>query len=203
MLDGLAVVTHDRKTVTGYEHRIESVPHFASKLCTWGDTEVVKGQTKRMSEIGVSGFTCMLAGYNKNSGDNVYRMWNPGTKRIHNTRDIIWLKSMFYQEKLITVIVTYMMQFDDSYIDKIQVVRKEVSDCDVIENPNFHDEKGAHRCNAQSDGICVYMMWNPDTSRIHNTRDIIWLKGMFYQEKLITVMVTDTMKFDDSYIDEI
>ena len=42
----------------------------------------------------------MFLGYNTDSVDDVYRMWNPKTKRIHRTRYIIWLKIMYYQVKL-------------------------------------------------------------------------------------------------------
>ena len=59
----------------------------------------------------------MFVGYNKKSGNNVFRMWNPDTNRIHNTRDIIWLKRIFYQDKLTTGMVAYMTQFDNWDID--------------------------------------------------------------------------------------
>ena len=36
-------------------------------------------------------------------------------------RGIILLKIMFYQDKLITGMITYMTQFDDSDIDEILV----------------------------------------------------------------------------------
>ena len=56
-------------------------------------------------QIEYCGVTCILVGYNTNSRDSVYRMWNPDTNRIRNTHDIIWLKRMFYQEKLTTGMV--------------------------------------------------------------------------------------------------
>ena len=63
-------------------------------------------------------------------------MWNPDTNRIYNTCDIIWLKMMFYQDKLTTGMVKDVTQFDDLQIDKIEVGGKEVNECDVIETPN-------------------------------------------------------------------
>ena len=39
----------------------------------------------------------MLVGYNANSGSDVYRMWNPKTNRIINTRDVLWLKRMYFK----------------------------------------------------------------------------------------------------------
>ena len=38
----------------------------------------------------------MFVGYKTDSGDDVYRMWNPDTKRLLRTRDIRWLGKMFY-----------------------------------------------------------------------------------------------------------
>ena len=56
-----------------------------------------KKSTPKICDLGV---TCMVVVYNTDSGDDVYRMWNPKTKRIHRTRYIIWLKIMYYQVKL-------------------------------------------------------------------------------------------------------
>ena len=56
-----------------------------------------KKSTPKICDRGV---TCMFVGYNTDSGDDVYRMWNPKTKIIHRTRDIIWLRRMYYQVKL-------------------------------------------------------------------------------------------------------
>ena len=72
-----------------------SIPKFASKLCMWVESGVVKEQNKITPNIGDFGVTCMFEGYNTNDGDNVYSMWNPDTKRIHNTCEMIWLKMIF------------------------------------------------------------------------------------------------------------
>ena len=74
-----------------------------------------------MPKIGDCGFTCMFVGYDKNSGNYVYKMWNPDTNRIHNTWDIIWLKSMFYQDKLTTGMLADVTHFDDSDINEIEI----------------------------------------------------------------------------------
>ena len=82
-----------------------SVPKFASKLLTWGEARVIKEQIKITPKISDRGVTCMYVGYNTNSGDDVYRIWNPDKNIIHITHDIIWLKMMFYKEKLTTGMV--------------------------------------------------------------------------------------------------
>eukprot|EP00979_Chaetoceros_neogracilis_P016303 scaffold7674_cov267-Chaetoceros_neogracile.AAC.1 len=40
----------------------------------------------------------MFVGYNDKAGDDVHRMWNPETNRVHNTRDIVWMKRLFYDK---------------------------------------------------------------------------------------------------------
>ena len=83
----------------------------------WCKAGVVKERDKITPKIGDCGVTCMFWGYNINSGNNVYQMWDLDTKIIHNTRDIIWLKRIFYQDKLTTGMVAYMTQFDNWDID--------------------------------------------------------------------------------------
>ena len=99
-LDGLTVVVRSGKTATRYEHYIGKVPSFASRLRTWGEAVVVKTRKKSTPKIGDQGVTCMFVGYNTDLGDDIYRMWNPNTKRIYRTRDIIWSKRMYYQVNL-------------------------------------------------------------------------------------------------------
>ena len=79
----------------------------------WDKEGVFKEQKNSTEKIGDCGFTCTFVGYNKKSGDDVYMMWNPVTNRIYNTCDIIWLKMMFYQDKLTTGMVKDVTQFDD------------------------------------------------------------------------------------------
>ena len=42
----------------------------------------------------------MFVGYNTDLGDNVYRMWNPKTKRIYCTKYFILLKIIYYKVKI-------------------------------------------------------------------------------------------------------
>ena len=85
-----------------------------------------------MPKIGDRGVTCMFVGFITNYDDNVYSMWNPDKNIIHNMHDIIWLKYMFYQEKLTTGMVEDVTQFYDSDINEIGVEGREVNDCDII-----------------------------------------------------------------------
>jgi hypothetical protein len=42
----------------------------------------------------------MMVGYALNHPGDTYRMWDPKTKRVHLTRDVTWLRRMFYPKAL-------------------------------------------------------------------------------------------------------
>ena len=41
----------------------------------------------------------MFVGYAPQHAEGVYRMWDPTTGRIHVTRDIVWLRRMYFQRQ--------------------------------------------------------------------------------------------------------
>ena len=89
-LDGLTVVQVNGVTKTHYEHLVGQNPVFAKHLRTWGKAGTVK----------------------KNHPGDCYRMYDPKTGRTRKTRDVIWLKRMFYQRppnqrELIMESITY------------------------------------------------------------------------------------------------
>ena len=45
----------------------------------------------------------MMVGYNLDSGEDVYRMWNPETNRKIRSRDVQWLAKMHYPNNSIGV----------------------------------------------------------------------------------------------------
>eukprot|EP00957_Ditylum_brightwellii_P002739 210402-Ditylum_brightwellii.AAC.1 len=38
-----------------------------------------------------------MSGYAVNNSNGVYRMWNPSSNRVLVSRDVTWLKRMFFQ----------------------------------------------------------------------------------------------------------
>ena len=42
----------------------------------------------------------MMVGYAANHDAQVYRMWNPVTRKVHVTRDIIWMNQMLFTKKV-------------------------------------------------------------------------------------------------------
>ena len=51
--------------------------------------------TPKLSDRGAQ---CMMVGYAEQHDGDVYRMWNPLTRKIHVTRDVIWLKQMLFKK---------------------------------------------------------------------------------------------------------
>jgi hypothetical protein len=40
----------------------------------------------------------MFVGYSPNHAGDIFRMWDPETKRVHVSRDIIWLNKMYFNQ---------------------------------------------------------------------------------------------------------
>ena len=103
-LDGLKVIKIDGVKKTQYEHWCGKFPCFAHHLRTWGEAGTVKTITGKVFKVLDRGVQCMLVGYALNHDGNVYPMWNPSTNRVLISRDIIWLKRMYFEPKVIPAI---------------------------------------------------------------------------------------------------
>jgi hypothetical protein len=53
-------------------------------------------KSKAMPKLADRGIQCMFVGYAKEHAGDCYEMWNPVMGHNHVTRDIIWLRRMFY-----------------------------------------------------------------------------------------------------------
>ena len=93
-LDWLTVIEINGVKKTRAEHYNNQLPGFAQHLRTIGEAGTVKiGKNGKINDRGV---TMMFLGYANNHSGNCYRMYNPFTKKIVETRDIIWLNRMYY-----------------------------------------------------------------------------------------------------------
>jgi hypothetical protein len=96
-LDGLTVLKIGNQEATRYEHWCGKNPEFSEYLRTWGEVGTVKIKTNATPKIGDRGIQCMFVRY---SLDHTAEMWNPATsRRVHQTRDVIWLNHMYYNRK--------------------------------------------------------------------------------------------------------
>jgi hypothetical protein len=96
LLDGLTICTIDGETKTRVEHFTNELPKFAKHLRTWGEAGTVTIKKKMQPKLIDRGVTCMFVGYAADHEGDCYIMWNPATKRVYTTRDIIWLNRFFY-----------------------------------------------------------------------------------------------------------
>ena len=116
LLDGLVVTTIGNKTQTRFEHWGGTNPPFAKHLRTWGEAGTVKLKNKMTPKLDDRGKTCMMVGYALQHAGDTYRMWDPNTRLVHVTRDIIWLNKMFYEQTTTkTIEATRNTEVDNEY----------------------------------------------------------------------------------------
>ena len=94
-LDGLVVVEIKGKMVTRDVHMFDANPTWSNKLHVWGKAGVVA--EGKDSKTGDRGATMMFVGYVECESDSV-RMWDKRTSRVIVSRDVIWLKRMFFKD---------------------------------------------------------------------------------------------------------
>ena len=56
-------------------------------------------KTGKDGKVGDHGVMCMFVGYADNHSGDCYRMYNPNTGRVMETRDVIFLHRIFFQDK--------------------------------------------------------------------------------------------------------
>ncbi len=88
-LDWLKLITINKVKNTRIEHYSLPLPNFTKYLRTWGEAGIIK--TGKDGKIGDRGVTSMLVGYTSNHKGNCYRMWNPNTKKVSKTCDVVLL----------------------------------------------------------------------------------------------------------------
>ena len=96
LLDGLTVIDINGVKKTRFEHWNGELPRFVKGLRTWGEAGVVKTRTIATPKVANRGVQCMMVGYALGHAHDCYRMLNWETKRIHVTRDVIWLRRMYF-----------------------------------------------------------------------------------------------------------
>ncbi len=83
------------------EHYDQPLPRFSQYLCTWREAGIIKtGKVRKTRDLGV---TSMFVGYTSNHEGDCYRLWNPKTKKVSKTRDMIFLNRMFFKTPKIKV----------------------------------------------------------------------------------------------------
>jgi hypothetical protein len=115
-LDRLKLITINKVKKTRIEHYGLPLPNFTQYLRTWGEAEIIK--TGKDGKIGDRRVTGMFMGYVSNHEVNCCKMWNPNTKKVSKTHDMVFLKRMVFRTPTISV---YKKQgTDDEDLDSVQ-----------------------------------------------------------------------------------
>ena len=98
-LDDLVLETINGKTLTRVEHDTGKLPGYVKNLRTWGEAGVVKLKTKTTPKMLNKGVTCMFIGYAEDHPHDCFLMWNAKTNGVHTSRDIVWLRRMYFSKQ--------------------------------------------------------------------------------------------------------
>lgn len=95
-LDGLKVIELNGEKKTRDEHVFGKNPSWAKHLRIFGEAGVVaEGKNGKTGDRGID---MMFVGYPSNRESDSVHMWNPKTNGIVTTRDVIWLKRMYFEK---------------------------------------------------------------------------------------------------------
>jgi len=83
------------KTICPYQLLFGSKPNLPLSLRSFGNIGVVTTKSDIQGKLNNRGTSCMFMGYSVNHAHDVYRMLNLDTKKIINSRDIIWLNQVY------------------------------------------------------------------------------------------------------------
>ena len=98
LLDGLMIIEVDGLKQSRYKHVFKKKPKFVKYLRTIGEAGTVKITKDTTPKLQDHGVHCIFVGYAFNHPEGCYRMYDPATHRVHQSRDMVWLHRMFYEK---------------------------------------------------------------------------------------------------------
>ena len=131
-LDGLKVVIIEAHTATRDVNMFDENPRWSRNLHTWGEAGIVKiRKDGKMDDLREQ---MMFVVYPPNRESDSLRMWNPSTNRVVVTRDIIWLKRMFYEPENMIVMELDPVSMADNAMDEHSITN------DASNNDNYTND---------------------------------------------------------------
>ena len=95
-LDGLCAVNVDGKMATRYVHQMGANPGWVKNFHTWGEAGTVSLKEGKHPKMKNKGIKMMFVGYPDNHPADCFTMWDPQTERTHFTRDVIFLRKLYF-----------------------------------------------------------------------------------------------------------
>ena len=99
LLDGLTIIEVDGLKQSRYEYIFKKKPKFVKYLRTIGEAGTVKITCDTTPKLQDRGIHCIFVGYALNHPEGCYRMYDPATHRVRQSRDVVWLHRMFYEKR--------------------------------------------------------------------------------------------------------
>jgi hypothetical protein len=62
----------------------------------WGEAGTAKIKSDMTPKLADCGVLCIFVGYAVGHSGNTYHMWDPSTRQVHVSCDVIWLHQMYY-----------------------------------------------------------------------------------------------------------
>jgi hypothetical protein len=170
-LENLTPVTWKGETKTKYEHAGHDIPTFVRHLRTFGEAGIVKNV--KDGKVGDRGITMMFVGYAQEHAGNCYRIYNPVTLGVSETRDIIWMGRMYFTSEncektkvlpVIAVLITNDVSNKDLAVTEVIKVTLPNSmggkgTDTVAETPNFSSKEGWVTVTTKKGRRSILMGW--------------------------------------------
>jgi hypothetical protein len=112
------------KMICPYQLLFGSKPRLPESLRSFGEIGVVSTKKDIQGKLTKRGTPCMFMGYSINHAHDVYRMLNIETKKIINSRDIIWMNTVYKDWKEQKEKKKNEVDDDDTVEPKIQAANK-------------------------------------------------------------------------------
>lgn len=155
-LDGLTPIDVNGSINTRYVHLFGKNPSFVKYLRTWGEAGTVTLKQKIHPKEQDKGVTCMFVGYAEDHPGDCFEMWDPITSRVHKSRDVTWLRHMFYEQPVaIEVEEGTGADDDDASIIDIEESDDEVEVTEVIKTSSGRTVKPRDRLNLATVGVDI------------------------------------------------
>ena len=106
-LDNLRVINIYGILKTRWEHFDENISLFNRQLQTFDEACTIK--IGKDGKIRNHGAPCMLVSYSHDCNENAYCRYNPNTKWVLESRNMIWLKWIFFPEMNTTISIVWIM----------------------------------------------------------------------------------------------
>jgi hypothetical protein len=113
------------KIICPYQLIFGNKPRQPESLRSFGESGVVTTKNDIQGKITNRGTPCMFMGYSINHAYDVYRMLNIETKKIINSRDIVWMNKVYKDWKDQKDKKKSEVDYDDDAVEpKIQAANK-------------------------------------------------------------------------------